>query len=164
MKDDELFSNVKMAIRESVIEIKANLCNDSIIGYALCTDDCLGGLFCCAVSSEALRRSGDPDLLYCPTDWPPCNVGYLFEAIDKELRRRVSETVNVRDHVDEVFELLINILVALRAEGFFDTFVFLSVLSTDPSPYLEMLELHSIENLNRSEIVEGYKAFLGRWS
>jgi hypothetical protein len=59
-----------------------------------------------------------------------------------------------RVYVQQEFATLVQALAESRTEGLFSSEVFLSVLSTDPSPYLEGLEKSSVECLNQVELVE----------
>ena len=161
--DEEFINTVKMAIRRSVRAVETKFPNETLSGYALCTDDGLETLLYYAITREALHSSSDADLLFCPTDWPYTLDSESFDEGDKELRNRAESAKDIREHIDSSFGLLVDALSEMRKEGVFGDDVFLSVLSTDPSEYLEMLENMSVEKLNQTSIVSERDKFLEKW-
>lgn len=160
---DELLKNVKIAVKRTVAAIQAGHPQESLVGYALLTDDSLATLTYMAVTKEALASSGEDDLLFCPTDWPYETDWAAFDLASEQLRAMEAAASDWQLHVQMAFATLVQALAETRAEGLFRPDVFLSILSTDPSPPLEALEKASIERLNRVDLVEAHERFLQKW-
>jgi hypothetical protein len=160
--EGELLQAVKGAVRQTVAAIGARRPGDSLAGYALLTDDSLTTLTYTAVTKEALTLSGADDLLFSPTDWP-WDESSSFEPASQRLRATGAAS-DSPEHVNAAFATLVQALADLQAEGIFSREVFLSVLSTDPSPHLEALERASVERLNHPDLVEARERFLEKWT
>jgi len=162
MLQEELLASVKKAIRRTAARLQADHPGEALAGYALITDDGLETLSCTAVTEEVLAVSPEPDLLFCPTDWPYEPEPAAFESASQQLRTQ-GTGADLRSHVDGAFATLVQALAEIRAEGLFPPEVFLSVLSTDPSAYLESLEGSSVQRLNGPRLVEDRERFLEKW-
>lgn len=150
------------AIERSLDAIRL-VSGDELAGYALCTDDALGAVFPMAVTVRQLAEAGAADLLFSPTDWPIGAGADAFAAASRLLLAHQDESP-LRDHVDKSFDVLVQALLHARRTSRFDESVFLSVLSTDPSDYLESLEARSVQTLNPEYQVAARQAFLQKWS
>jgi hypothetical protein len=158
--DTELYETLRRALRESLALARNS--GQILAGLALCTDDELVTLYC-AVTTAAEVAGFDADFLYTPVDWPTeWRDGDMLRA--SELLRERAESRDIEEHVDSAFSLLVQVLAELRAEGEIAPDTYLTVLSTDPIPYLEALEQGSIERLNNPDIINGRRAFLARWA
>ena len=162
--DRNLIDLVKEAVRRTVAVMRKLHPDESLVGYALCTDDGLETLLCMVVTDTAIASSTDPDLLYTPTDWPYEPEPTVLDRANEYLRTLGAAASGLRAHVDEAFASLVVALAELRAEGLFEPSVFLSALSTDPSDYLETLETESVATLNAPDIVTGRDQFLLKWA
>jgi hypothetical protein len=161
--NEDLLQRVKGAVRRTVAAIRERHPQESPAGYALLTDDDLATLTYMAVTREALASGGGDDLLFSPTDWPYEYESASFNSPSEQLRA-MSAAGEYGEHVEHAFDTLVQALAEIRAEGLFLPEVFLSVLSTDPSPHLEALEKSSVERLNRMDLVEARERFLERWA
>lgn len=162
--DREFVEMVKSAVQRTVTALGRQRVGETLMGYALCTDDGLETLLHQAITQEALQASGDPDLLFMPTDWPFEPDPEAFDDADEKLRSRALCAGDLQVHVERSFSLLTLALAELRNDQFFAPGVFLKVLSTDPSEYLERLEDQAVERLNGRDVVEARRAFLNKWA
>ena len=162
--DQTLKDKVKAAIVRTTAALRAQHPDHEIAGYALCTDDGLETLLYLGVAEQVLQSGADPDLLFTPTDWPYEAEAAAFDEADRLLRERAAVASDLRRHVDNSFQTLVDALSEARADGVFGEDVFLSVLSTDPSDYLEELEATSIQRLNADRLVQARKRFIEKWS
>jgi hypothetical protein len=162
--NEELLQGVKSAVRQVVAALRDQHPRESLAGYALLTDDDLGSLTNMAITREALLASGGgDDLLFSPTDWPYDHESASLESTSRRLREMGAASEH-EQHVEVAFASMVQALAELRADGLFSPEVFLSVLSTDPGPFLEALEKASVERLNRMDLVEARERFLERWA
>jgi len=130
----------------------------------LCTDDGLSTLTVLAVDRTDLELSSNPFLLYSPTEWPHELAPQRFDLIDCELRRRNEVNSDLRQHVNAAFDLLVEALRTLRRERQVRESVFLTVLSTDPSKHLRLLENAAVTTLNLPELTAGWRDFFAKWN
>lgn len=162
MMEEELRQQIKAAIRASLVGFQQAHPSEVMAGYALLTDDDLATVGHIAVTSEALVTRGDPDLLFCPTDWPYESDVPDFDVLSERMSALWMND-NPKMRLDRVFGLLVDALCDCRSDGLFSPRVFLSVLSTDPSPYLESLEAEGIRRLNEAGLVKEREQFIERW-
>jgi hypothetical protein len=155
---------VKVAVRRTFVALRRAHPDEALVGYALCTDDGLETLLCMAATDCALAASADPDLLFTPTDWPYEPEPAAADEVNQHLRDEAASTSDLRAHVDRMFGSRVLALAELRSEGLIATDVFLSVLSTDPSDYLECLETNSISSLNTASLVGSRAQFIQKWA
>jgi len=160
---EELLRQVHEAIRETMMALRTEHRAEALAGYALLTDDDLSTLGYLAVTQEALIQNPEPDLLFCPTDWPYEPRREAFRRPDRSLRR-LADAGDSELHVDEAFGTLVRALAEARLEHQLGPEVFLTVLSTDPSDYLEELETNAVGQLNSKAIVEQRTVFLEKWA
>ena len=158
----DLLKNVKNAVRKTIIAVQTHRPHEILAGYALLTDDGLTNLAYTAITQEALASGQADDLLFSPTDWPYDYEVSSFSAASEFLRAAADDD-DSRERVQTAFTTLEQAIAESQAEGLFRPDVFLSVLSTDPSPYLEALEKGSVERLNSPKIVAARERFLQRW-
>ena len=160
---EELLRNIKDTVRRTVATLEDRQPQETLAGYALLTDDDVTTLTSAAVTEEALALDASGDLLFCPTDWPYQQESASFALASQTLRATDRGDAS-RKRADLAFATLVQALVDLRAEGLFSAGVFLSVLSTDPSPHLEELERSSVQRLNQHDLIAARERFLIRWS
>jgi hypothetical protein len=160
---DDLLRSMKAAVKRTVAAVHAEHPQESLAGYALLTGHSLVTLTYMAITTEALASSGDSDLLFCPTDWPQDPDSAAFDVADRQLRE-IEMAPDSQRHVSVAFATLVRALAEIKAEGLFSPGVFLSVLSTDPSPELEALESSSVQQLNRQDLVRAREQFLRKWA
>jgi hypothetical protein len=158
----ELVKQTKDAIRRTAAALRSEYPRESLAGYALLTDDAVETLSYLAISKEALAANPQEDLLFSPTDWPYEPESTAFDVAAQQLRVRSSQT-DLRAHVDESFAALVQALAESKKEGVFPEGVFLSVLSTDPSPHLEALEKAAIQLLNDASLADERERFIEKW-
>jgi hypothetical protein len=158
----ELLQIVKNAVRRTVAAVRDEHGQESLAGYALLTDDRLATLTYMAITKGVVLSEGGDDLLFSPTDWPYEDESASFSLASERLR--AMEASSKPEHVQQAFVTLMQALAELRADGLFPPAVFLSVLSTDPSPHLEALEQASVERLNQMDLVVARRRFLERWA
>jgi hypothetical protein len=87
-----------------------------------------------------------------------------FDIAHAELQRSLEASQDLREHVDAAFAALVQCLAELKSAGIFEATVFLSVLSTEPSEYLDELEDRSIEALNQPALVVARRQFVEKWN
>ena len=134
-----------------------------LAGLALCTDDDLCTLCPMAVSAEDVERSPHQDLLFQPTEWQ-IDVEYKeVREVDLELQRRSEETSSFPTYVDETFAALVSALHRARASGLVEAGVFLTVLSTDPSEKLSLLEDEAVRVLNVPTLAAARWEYISRF-
>jgi hypothetical protein len=166
--DKELLASVVDAIRRTTRALHGEHPDDTLVGYALLTDDALSTLLYGAITKKALETSPDPDLLFCPNDWPYEPECSAFDDADAMLREWYqdysgSNPANLKEHVDRSFGILVDALAQARVDGVLGNEVFASVLSTDPSKYLEKLATAGIQRLNPDELVRKHDEFMKKW-
>jgi hypothetical protein len=165
--------------RGSLAAIKSVHPGETLCAYTLVTDDDLSGIgpFACteewltAATPEYLRGLGDgwdyqraTELLrFMPVDWTYVDGADAFaEAnalIQADLRAGHNPELHGA-HVEDSFAVLVDSLAALRREGAVASDVFLSVLSSDPSPYLLDLEEHGVRKVNGPELYRRWHAIM----
>lgn len=160
--EPQLCDLVVAAIRQSFGELPQAVSDSEIAGLALCTDDNLCTLYATIITVDELVQSDDRDLLHVPTDWPMELGDVHFEGPNSCLRD--SKIESMTDHVDISYRTLVRALQHLRDVGFFHGSVVLSVLSTDPSEYLEQLWSQSFDTLNDRAAVDVKNTFLSKWA
>jgi hypothetical protein len=158
--DAAFVAHVKEAVRKTVVALGNRHGGEVLAGYALLTDDGLGTLGSLAVTREALRP--DPEMLFTPTDWPYDELGEAFDGPNQELGA-LAAGVELKEHVDATFGLLVQALADLRREGVFAPDVYLAVISTDPSEYLEALAETAFQGLNSAELTRARREWLEKW-
>jgi hypothetical protein len=163
MSEEPLINIVARGVAETLTALREERADETVAGYALLTDDALTTLSCAAITHEGLLRGHEQDLLFSPTDWPQLFDSSALDAADRALRDAAGIT-ELRAHVDTAFATLVQALADARARGWFAADVFLSVASTDPSPYLDSLETASVARLNEPTIVEARNRFLEKWA
>jgi len=161
--DRQLIEIIKQAIRRTIAVGREEHPHESLAGFALLTNDGLETLSSLSVTSEVLRASSNPDLLFVATDWPYEGDPDAFDAASAELRRRAAAATDFGQHVDQSFELLVKALAEVKAERLFGSQVFLSALSTDPSADLVKLWDSAVQRLNDGALIVEQRKFLERW-
>lgn len=157
--DTELLDIVRAAVRAS---LDLSQRRGRIVGYALCTDDGLGTLFDAVLTDEAFREKGDPDLLFTANDWPEGESEDLFREANLYLQEKLASEP-FEEHVDRRFATVVEALAETRTLGRMIEKAFPTVLSTDPSEYLEGLEDRAVEGLNSASVVSARRTFLEKW-
>jgi hypothetical protein len=160
--NEDLLQSTKAAVRRTLAVVRVQQPKESLVGYALLTDDDLVTLTYMAITKEALASDAGDDLLFTPTDWPYEYDSDAFDTPNEHLQAMYES--KSPEHVDVAFDTLVQALAELRVEGLFSPEIFLSVLSTDPGPYLQALEDASLERLNDVNMVERRARFLERWT
>lgn len=159
MSNDEVHSDLVSLVKTVIFEVLESAPED-LVGLALCTDDELTTLYATWLTSSELDLAQEPDeLLFSPTDWAASFDGGKIEEAARELRTLASDP----RHVERSFASLVSALEEMRKERALPDSLFLSVLSTDPSEYLEDLEAESVRTLNSSDVIDRRNAFLARW-
>lgn len=154
MADESLIVEVKLAIRESVNVLCLALGAPEISGYALLTDDNLSTLGCSVVTKDYLEEVGGLRECIEPVDWPHFPKSAAMDSLGRklgELSAQTSPEQNV-SFVGGVFNDLVKALMESRDDGLFTREAFLTVLSTDPSEYLEILERGAVKVLNSEDV------------
>lgn len=140
------------------------LANSGLAGLALCTDGGVSTLSALAVRHVDLAASDDPDLLFVPVDWPLDLTPHAFDLVGRELRRRYEKNPDFQSHVDNSFRLLVDVLEDVRRGRIVKDSVFLTVLSSDPDPYMNSLGEGAVERLNRGLVLERWRTFRSKWT
>ena len=142
---------VEQAIRRSLAAFQREHADQTLAGYAVCTDDELITLSGVATSHEYLATVADPCLRYSAVEWPFGHDPDAFDAARAELVRRNAAADlpgQLRDHVVASFQAIVAALEQVRASGDLGDDVLVYLLSTDPSPFLESLERQAVRRLN----------------
>ena len=157
---DILKQSTKVAIQHSLCRVLASHAGETLNGYAIVTDDDLSALGYFASTIEYTAQQAEAFVRFEPVDWD-YNDG--VEAFDDPRALLVAnyaaaDTVDLfRFHVDTSFAALVEALRELKAEGLFRDDTFLTVISTDPSDHLEMLECHAVRSLNAPELIRQWE-------
>lgn len=155
---------LKKAIRNSLESLRTERPAETLAGFVLVTDDDLVTVVGMAITQEELASSTDPDRLFCPTDWPLEPEAEAFNALSRVLWDASPDEDSFVAHRDASFALLVDALAAVRDEGSFSSAVYLSVLSSDPGPDLEVLEAEALVRLNEPRLLEQRERFLKKWA
>jgi len=150
----------KVAVTHSIRSVLANRVGESLNGYAIITDDDLSAIGYCASTNEYTNRQAEAYVRFEPVDWDYNDGVEAFDDPRTLLRANYDATTTddlFRSHVDTSFATLVAALRELKAEGLFGDEVFLTVISTDPSAHLEMLECHAVRTLNTPELVRQWE-------
>ncbi len=156
---DHLLSHVRNAVAESIEHITSSRPNETLSGYAICTDDCVMTVFGVATTTEWCQKKS-PDLGFIPVEWP---YGYNSNAFDEALsdvQKRYADASaddTFAKHVKDTFSTLVEALRLEKADGRFSPDVFLLVTSTDPGPRLQRLATNGAKLLNSPELFQKFK-------
>lgn len=152
---DESFATiVEHAIRRSLADFHEQHADETLAGYAICTDDCLMTIFWVASTREHMNAVTDDCLRYSAVEWP---YGYQSDAFDEaqlELARRYDASsggAEFSKHVIGSFWAIVEALNRVRSSGELGQDVLVYALSTDPSEFLELLERRGVEYLNSTD-------------
>ena len=159
--DAAFVADVQDAVRATAAAVTTRHPGETLAGYALLTDDDLGTLGHLAVTREALRA--DPETLFTPTDWPYDDGGEAFDGPNEALGA-LAAGLELGDHVDAAFALLVRALKDLRDDGVFALDVYLAVISTDPSEHLEALAEAAFAELNSADLTRARHEWLDLWA
>lgn len=167
---DSLTQAAMTAVRATWTQLLEKYRGERVIGYALCTDDCLMTLYHVGCTAEFCARHPIADAHVAPVEWEQSGDDRQFDAaytllVDRyetasaEDRRALEgkETGTYLDfvggaaftrHVDQSFGCLVSALRQLRKDELFPENVFLCVTSTDPSEHLYALATAAVRELN----------------
>jgi hypothetical protein len=160
-------SDVAIAVRHAVSELRKDDPKEELFGFALCTDDDLRSVYhvACTRSWVRERDAGYPGIGFIYIEWEDSASDSLLQKVSD----RFSELADERhlddaawaDARDKRFEALVLALADCRKEGLFATDTLLCVGSTDPSEHLEALAMHAADRLNSRGIADQFAKHLG---
>jgi len=154
---------VKATIRTTLESLAQAHPGETLVGYALCTDDDLSSLLFRAITAEAMAASNVEDVLWQPTEWPYNDGDDAFASLSEELFAAAGSARNQRTHVSKNYRCLVDSLGECRSEGVFGEEVFLSALSTDPSEYMERMEDRWAARINAAQVAAERKKWIDKW-
>lgn len=148
---------VQIGCVEAIRSLQAAHPADPLIGFALCTDDDLAGVFHVGCTQKCESESHEPGVRYLPNEWTQSSdvEPDALARVQAHLQQtwRAPSVQDWDTKRDEHFEALVEGLVAARHELGLDGSVFLTVISTDPSDHLERLEEAALPRLNGPEVM-----------
>ena len=157
---EELRTAVIKGIRHARLAFSKHHPGESLNGFALVTDDGLETLGYFANSEEFTAQNGEGNVRFEPVEWLYCEGDSGFaqaRSILTSMARTAGANGVFAEHVRAAFGVLVDSLIAARAEGLFRQEVFLTVISTDPSDELVRLENQAVPQLNSPELVEAWQ-------
>jgi len=158
MNNDQMLKDaVKLAVKRTIVYVKANHVGECLNGYALLTDDEMRTLGYLASTEEFTKSQSEPNVRFEPTDWIYADGASEFDGPAKILSRG-ADANPLSLHVPVSFIILVGALRELKLEGIFDDKVFLTVISTDPNEQLEKLEVEAVRALNDERMYSDWKA------
>ncbi len=152
---------VESGVESTARQLAAACAGQHLIGYALCTDDCVCTLFHVACTAELAAAEQAFDIRFAPVEWKldAVDPGDL-EVASHSINRLEHETdEDFARHCDQAFECLVVALERARDKGLFQDQVFLSVLSTDPSREMQRRWRDSVLRLNVSGVVREWRRY-----
>lgn len=129
---------------------------ETLAGYAIITDDSVTTVGYLGITSEVLA-SRDAGLRFEAVDWPYDDGMSAFDTV-RQILVEHSKDHPPHLHVEPMFTSLVSALSAARRDHNLGDDVFLSVLSSDPSPQLLQLEDMAVKALNPTPVYAAWKA------
>jgi hypothetical protein len=152
----ELVRVVSRACEAIAAGIRADACEDPVVGFALQTDDNVSTIFGAIVRSSFVEQEGE-ESLYIAVDWPVEDFpGARLLEDCSGLAAVLSRTIK---DSETAFRSLVDALLMVR--GDFPRDIFLGVMSTDPSDQVEEWELEGVARLNSPRHLAGFRAMAG---
>lgn len=159
---DDLTLVIYRAILESKEQIDLIFPNEKIFGFALCTDDDLSTLYhvMCTKKWVAEHSMEYSDIGYMSTEWEQSVDNSIFEKsnemLDKLYKKAYPTDSEWSRARDRRFEALVLALEKIRSQDVFDVQTLLLVSSTDPSEYLQELDIKAAIRLNKNDAIKNY--------
>ncbi len=160
----DLTNTIFEAIRATKAQIDSKYAGKKLLGYALCTDDDVVGVYHVACTEDWVdeRKEHYKEIGYISVEWEQSGDDTLFDSSNKIIRNHY-DTVkeNFPTRRDARFECCVSALEKARAEGVFENYTHLSVGSTDPCDHLEFLETKGIDRMNPPKLADELIKALG---
>jgi hypothetical protein len=162
--DEELTRLVCEAVEQSICELQAEAPGESVVAYAICTDDDLVSVFWVATTRESVEREPDASAKFSAVEFP---YGYGSGAFDRvrakllESHGKLGGAETFPLHVAICFGSLVEGLRRAKAAGTFNEGVLTYACSTDPGAHLEALEVSSVIALNSPECQRNWESSHG---
>ncbi len=163
----ELQNSIVQAVNVAHKELLQLSDNNNIFGFALCTDDDVSGFYHVACTKDWVKnKEGSyPGIGYIYVEWEQSGSENIFD--DSNLK--ISKLYNMKYPNEKVweqerdarFQTLVSALLEIRKNGLFQQDTLLAVGSTDPSDYMESLEMKAVSQLNNSSITKNFADALG---
>ena len=151
------------AIRVAAVEAFQRVEKKSVFGFALCTDNDLGGVFHTYATRDWVseREPEYPGIGFIPVEWEQGYDGAPFLELSKTFFE-ISQSDRHLPHAAYEkscltrFRILVEAMRICRDEGLFDPNTLLCVGGTDPEAILVEWTCHAARYLNKAEIAEEY--------
>ncbi|NNG43574.1 DUF4303 domain-containing protein [Pseudoalteromonas sp. NEC-BIFX-2020_002] len=170
MDFEKLKDLIKAASKATFENLKIKHLNETLTGYALCTDDGAMTIYHIATTQQWAEKGGNFELEFSPVQWQYSDNGSFFDEAYELIMKRVERQDDEENEgkfqelVDRTFSIFVSALLELRAEGVFSESVFLSVLSTDPSDHMLELENKANRELNSSLLFSKWEVWCGQYT
>ena len=145
------------AIKKTKEQIDYRYADETLFGYALCTDDDVSGVYhvCCTEAWVKKKSKTDEDIGFISVEWEQSGNDSFLDMLNEVISADYENSKNnFGKHRDKRFESLVLALIEVRKLGIFEELTHLSVGSTDPSDYLEFLEMRGIDRTNPKVIAD----------
>lgn len=162
----ELRTNTVDAIRRAASELRTQVGDSRLFGFALCTDDDVRTLYHVACTTDWVKEKEPSyaDIGFIYVEWTLSASDAPFDAISERLAAHADQHANDEDWAvarDRRFDELVLALSDCRNAGIFDPETLLCVGSTDPSDHLEALAMKAVDAVNLSAIADKFAKALG---
>ena len=165
--NDELRTSTVDAIRRATSELRTQVGDSRLFGFALCTDDDVRTLYHVACTTDWVKEKEKSyaDIGFVYVEWTLSASYAPFDAISQRLAALADQTHASDDYWaaarDRRFDALVLALSDCRNAGIFDPETLLCVGSTDPSDHLEALAMKAVDAVNLSAIADKFAKALG---
>lgn len=152
---DELARLLDAGIRRSAASLGAG---PKLLGYALCTDDEVCGVYDAACTEKQFPGLESPEARDLPVEWTEVPWPDELKAASRLLQKRAQLDGQGDSHtqIDRAFDCLVAAMLKARSLGLFDGGVFLTVCSTDPCKEMESAADAATRRLNPPELVRAW--------
>ncbi|MEM7796413.1 MAG: hypothetical protein AAF579_18420 [Cyanobacteria bacterium P01_C01_bin.118] len=163
---DQVLEAIDHAVLCSVPMLAIMSNAEPAIGYALCTDNDLGGIYVAGYTASDASMFREDNYRYRPAEWP---MEYLIQEASHLLNEWVYlQSLNdakglepgddhLRPWKADVFEDIVSILEKNRAAGTFNDDMTVLFISHDPSPWMADKINDAIRRLNSPEVYDEWK-------
>jgi hypothetical protein len=164
MGSSELTETLEGAIRTSLEAITAAHPEETLNGYALCTDDDVRTVYHVACTREFAEASRYRDTRFIPVNWAYDDGDEAFDEANglvqasDEAASRSADEATWSTHVTTCFESMVAALEQMRQAGLFGEDVLLVVTSTDPGSAQKRLAIAAARRLNPPTLFRDWKA------
>ena len=164
--DNKIKDFTVKAIKEVKSQLDKQFGDDRLFGFAIGTDDDVMSIYNAACTQSWVQENSKDyeSVGYIFTEWVQSGNEKLFDAAYDLILSHYEDEKHDADFGkfrDIRFESLVRALKECRDEGIFDENTLLVVGSTDPSDYLEELEMRAVDLLNNKSVADKFAKALG---